>query len=334
MPTLRDSDEERDDIRERIGQGGSELEDLPLQRSAGPLYDPPVAEEMERGEAVTEEEDLLGPARRPDRSWGTLAAAAVLMVALLGAFLWYQRPNPARSMPPPPYAPPAVAQPPVEETPEAVLEEPDSPPAAEPEVIEEMEEMPAEPEGPEVVPASPAPARPAPPVQIADVPDMPETPAPELRAEKAPPLAPERPRAQQPARIGARRPEPAPMTPPKRTVLSGPPADRLAGVLRPGPGVEMPVPLDLPRVRYPEAARGKGLKVDVHLDLLVDEQGKVVEALVREGEPENLGFNEAAVQAALGTRFQPATRWDLPGKAWTELIIEFAEPRLESERGR
>jgi protein TonB len=303
MPTLRDSDEEKDDIRERIGQGGEDLEDLPLRRSSGPLYDPPVSEEMERGEAVTEEEDLLGPTRRSDRSWGTLAAAAVLMVALLGVFLWYQRPG-APKITPPPYAPPAVAQPPVEETPEAALEEPDAPPAAEPEVIEEMPAEPEpEPEQPEIVPASPAPPRPARPVQIAETPHA---------------------------------PEPAPVEPPapKRTILSGPPADRLAGVLRPGPGVEMPVPLDLPRARYPEAARGTGLRVDVHLDLLVDEQGKVVEALVREEDPANLTFNEAAVRAARDTRFQPATRWDLPGKAWTELIIEFAEPRLESERGR
>jgi TonB family protein len=292
MPTLRDSDEEKDGIQERIGQGREELEDLPLRHSSGPLYDPPVAEEMERVEAETEGEDLLGPTRRSDRSWGTLAAAAVLMVALLGAFLWYQRPGPSRSTPPP-YAPPVVVQPPAEESPELALEESDAPPAAEPEVIEEM---PAEPEPeptPEIVPASPAPPRPAPPVQIAAT-------------------------------------EPAP----KRTILSGPPADRLAGVLRPGPGVEMPVPLELPRARYPEAARGKGLKVDVHLDLLVDEQGKVVEALVREGDSAGLGFNEAAVQAALDTPFQPATRWDLPGKAWTELIIEFEEPRLEPARGR
>jgi TonB family protein len=119
-------------------------------------------------------------------------------------------------------------------------------------------------------------------------------------------------------------PRPAPPAP-KRVVPSGPPASRLAGVLRPGPGVEMPIPLEFPSARYPSAARGRGLKVDVHLDILVDEQGKVMEALVREGDTADLGFNEAAVNAALATPFQPATRWDLPGKAWTELIIEFEE---------
>ena len=88
----------------------------------------------------------------------------------------------------------------------------------------------------------------------------------------------------------------------------------------------MPIPLDFPSARYPAAARGRGLKVDVHLDILVGEQGQVLEAVVREGDSSGLGFNEAAVEAALATPFQPATRWDLPGKAWTELIIQFEEP--------
>jgi TonB family protein len=306
----------------------------------GPQYDPlpedddlalrPEEEAPNLPDFDTEPE-LLGPARRSDRSWGTLSAAAVLIVALLGAFLWFHRSGAPR-IDPPPFAPPATAEQPdhpaepLAESP--VIVEPDPPAAAEPEIpaiVEEPdEEVPAEPEEPSIEMA-PGPARTRPPVQIAEVTEIPE-PAPTPREPKAPRTAkPERPRSQEPARVAeARRTELTPPTP--KRVPFGPPADRMAGVLRPGPGVEMPVPLDLPTVRYPEAARGTGLKVDVHLDLLVDEQGKVVEAVVREGDPGNRGFNEAAVQAALGTRFQPATRWDIPGKAWTELILEFEEP--------
>jgi TonB family protein len=276
----------------------------------GPQYDPlpddddlalRPAEEAPDLQDLDAEPELLGPSQRSDRSWGTLAAAAVLTVALLGAFLWFHRSGAPR-IDPPPYAPPAVADHPAEPLAEPpVIVEPD-PPAPEapetPEIIEEPdEEVPAEPEEP-TIEMAPGPARPRPPVQIAEVTETPES-------------------------------APAP-----KRVVYGPPADRMAGVLRPGPGVEMPVPLDLPQARYPETARGSGLRVDVHLDLLVDEQGKVVEAVVREGDPANLGFKEAAVQAALGTRFQPATRWDLPGKAWTELILEFEEPRLEPGRSR
>lgn len=269
------------------------------------------------------EPELLGPAQRPDQPWGTLAAAAVLTVALLGAFLWFHRTGAPR-VDPPPFAPPAVAQP---AAPPAAIVEPDPPAPAEPEIVEEpTEELPAEPEEPSIEMA-PGPARTPPPVQTVEV-----APEPAPKPERI--VKPERPRSQEPARVAVAKQE-APAAPPAaKRVAYGPPADRMAGVLRPGPGVEMPVPLDLPRVRYPEAARGSGLKVDVHLDLLVDEQGKVVEAVVRDGDPDNLGFNEAAVRAALGTRFQPATRWDLPGKAWTELILEFEEPRLEPELGR
>lgn len=283
-----------------------EPDSLPLQPPSAPFYAQPAREGLweEEEDADAPEPELLGPAQRPDRSWGSLAAAALLLVALLGAFLWYQRPGSPAS-PPPPYAPPAV-------------EEPETPVLEEPEVIEEL---PAEPEPRHVepVPAS------VEPVQIAEVEETEEvepSPAPKRRGvRRERPERPERPRSEEPARIAAASAPPVP----KRVVPSGPPASRMEGVLRPGPGVEMPVPLSFPSARYPAAARGRGLRVDVHLDILVDERGKVLEAVVRDGDTSGLGFNEAAVDAVLGTSFQPATRWDLPGKAWTELIIQFED---------
>jgi TonB family protein len=98
-----------------------------------------------------------------------------------------------------------------------------------------------------------------------------------------------------------------------------------AGLLKPGPGVEEPVPISLPRFAYPSAARGTGVKADVRLALLVDERGKVIDARVREGAPPNLGFAETALAAAKRISFQPATRHEVPGKMWTEMILEFAE---------
>lgn len=302
----------------------------------GPQYDPlPDRDDLAlRPQEVSPdvpdqdpEPELLGPAQRSDRSWGTLSAAAVLTVALLGAFLWFHRADAPR-VEPPPFAPPPVAEQPAAPPPEVV--EPDPPAPAEPEVVEEpVEELPAEPEEP-TIEMAPGPARTPPPVEVAAV-----EPEPAPPARKTPRIVkPERPRSQEPARVAQARHGEVPVTPPAPKRAYGPPAEKMAGVLRPGPGVEMPVPLDIPRVRYPETARGSGLKVGVHLDLLVDEQGKVVEAVVRDGDSGNLEFNEAAVQAAFGTRFQPATRWDLPGKAWTELILEFEEPRLEPEHGR
>ena len=56
-----------------------------------------------------------------------------------------------------------------------------------------------------------------------------------------------------------------------------------AGGVRPGPGVMPPIPLDMPRFSYPAAARGQGLDIDVRLDLLVDQRGRVIEAVSRGG---------------------------------------------------
>lgn len=85
------------------------------------------------------------------------------------------------------------------------------------------------------------------------------------------------------------------------------------------------MPLDFPRYGYPSEARGTGLRADVRLALLVDERGQVIDARIREGAPPDLGFAETALAAARRIPFQPATRRDVPGKMWTEVILEFVE---------
>jgi TonB family protein len=102
-------------------------------------------------------------------------------------------------------------------------------------------------------------------------------------------------------------------------------------LIQPGRGVSVPVPLAMPRFSYPAAARGRGIgDVDVRLDLLVDEKGRVIDAVVREGEPADagapLGIDAAALAAARKVTFQPATRNNIPGKMWTEMIFTFSDP--------
>jgi outer membrane biosynthesis protein TonB len=58
--------------------------------------------------------------------------------------------------------------------------------------------------------------------------------------------------------------------------------------------------------------------------LLVDEEGQVIEAKVREGDKSGLGFNEVALETARKIRFQPGANRDVPGKMWTELILDFS----------
>jgi TonB family protein len=91
------------------------------------------------------------------------------------------------------------------------------------------------------------------------------------------------------------------------------------------PGVEPPEIRDLPSYFYPEAARGSGKKVSVRVGVLVDETGKVIDAQVRRGDKSGLGFDEAALEVARNARFFPATRDQIPGKMWTELLLDFSE---------
>ena len=91
------------------------------------------------------------------------------------------------------------------------------------------------------------------------------------------------------------------------------------------PGIEVPEPREFPSYSYPEAAKGSGRKVRIRVSLLVDEDGKVIDSQVRDADTSGLGFKEAALEAALKTRFFPATRDEIPGKMWTELIFEFKE---------
>jgi TonB family protein len=173
----------------------------------------------------------------------------------------------------------------------------------------------------EPTPAPEPEPEPATPVRIAEKP-RPQPAAPPTRV--APPPAPRR---EEPVRTVTRESEPEPAErvaqaePPRRRE---PPAVREGGV-RPGPGVVPPIPLDIPRFSYPAAAKGQGIALDVRVDLLVDERGKVVEAVVREGDAEGLGFNEAALAAARRMSFQPATRGETPVKMWTEMIFQFSE---------
>jgi len=96
-------------------------------------------------------------------------------------------------------------------------------------------------------------------------------------------------------------------------------------VLRGLPNVVEPEPRDFPAYSYPAAARGSGKDVRVRVRVLVDEEGRVVEATLREADGSGLGFDEIALEAARKTPFHPATRDEIPGRMWTELIFEFSE---------
>ncbi len=238
--------------------------------------------------------DLATPPKRPDPADGSsllfrlaLATAGLLVLVVLARGLWWPEAEPRRS------APERVAT-------------------------------------PVPVPAAPAPvAKPRPPEVTA-------APVIEEEAADLPPAsAPPEPRAPEPTAVAEAPPAPAPAAPLPEPAPAPAQARRLPppweegpqppDLLKPGPGVQEPVPMELPRYSYPAAAQGTGLQVDVRLAVLVDEKGRVIEARVREGAPPDLGFAETALAVAKRIPFQPATRYDIPGKMWTEVILEFVE---------
>jgi TonB family protein len=94
----------------------------------------------------------------------------------------------------------------------------------------------------------------------------------------------------------------------------------------PGPGFEAAEPLEIADAVYPEAARGSGRQPHVLVAVLIDERGSVVAARVKSGDSSRLGFDEAALDAARRSRFLPARKDGVRGKAWSELMIEFIGP--------
>lgn len=279
--------------------------------SRGPVFDPLD----EPAEPVPAE-----PAGKPFLLRAALSVAALIALVLVAREFWWPGPENAPEAAPAWAAAPRVPVPAEPETPSSpspIIEEEEAPePLPEPEMAEETAPEVQEPleDSYEILQTE----------ELAREPSIPSRPVePRIVPKPEPAVVEETRVAQEPAR-----PEPQPAAPSPRRPLTPAPWETAAqpsGLLRPGPGVEEPVPLDLPRYRYPPAAEGTGLSVGVRLALLVDERGKVVDAVVRDGGPENLGFDEEALKVARKIPFQPASRYDIPGKMWTEMILEFAE---------
>jgi len=166
------------------------------------------------------------------------------------------------------------------------------------------------------------------PAASAAPPEVVVAPAPPAQAPSPAPAVPKSPGATEEFRDAAK---PAtkeqaktPSDPPQKPA-DVPPMQRGDLILRGLPNVEEPEAGDLPKYSYPAAAHGSGKTAKVRVSVLVDETGKVINTVVKEGDSSELGFNEAALEAAKKVRFAAATRDGIPGKMWTELIFEFAE---------
>jgi len=94
-----------------------------------------------------------------------------------------------------------------------------------------------------------------------------------------------------------------------------------------GPGVAQAQLTESPPPSYPPGLAGSGRSAKVVLEVLVDENGAVVDARVRSATVDDgsadTEFRKAALAAARRARFDPATKNGIPGKMWGELSYEF-----------
>jgi TonB family protein len=85
---------------------------------------------------------------------------------------------------------------------------------------------------------------------------------------------------------------------------------RLRAQPAPAPALSPPVLIEAAEAAYPQEARAQGLEATVLLQLTIDAEGRVAEASVLEAAGH--GFDEAAQEAALRFRFEPAKRDGVP----------------------
>ncbi|HVT59049.1 MAG TPA: TonB family protein [Thermoanaerobaculia bacterium] len=125
------------------------------------------------------------------------------------------------------------------------------------------------------------------------------------------------------AASGATAPPPSPASQPDAGTR---PQVQVGDLVQPGPGVAAPKLLSRPEARYPAAARRMNNRAaDVNIKVLVDERGQVLQA-DEMGERVGLGFDEAALEVARRTIYNPATKDGVKVKMWAYMHITFKPP--------
>ncbi len=100
------------------------------------------------------------------------------------------------------------------------------------------------------------------------------------------------------------------------------PQTKVGDLVSAGPGVTAPQRASELRAMYPRAAEQLRRSASVDVRVLVDENGKVLQA-ERVGQKVGFGFDEAALDAARRVNFRPATKDGVRVKMWTTLRVMF-----------
>jgi TonB family protein len=82
-----------------------------------------------------------------------------------------------------------------------------------------------------------------------------------------------------------------------------------------------PRPVHTVAAVYPQMALASGMEGTVYVKILVDERGNPKRAIIVKGL--GMGFDEAAISAAMQCRFTPAMQRDKPVRVWISVPFKF-----------
>ena len=151
-------------------------------------------------------------------------------------------------------------------------------------------------------------------VTFAVAPPSDEIPEPRMPDDIPEPIGPPEADDEEPPEPPA--PDPPPEVPPG--VAPRPPGDDGFGI-----GIEQrPIPIRLGKAVYPELAQEAGIEGRVLIAILVDADGKPIETKILRSEV-TPAMAEAALRAAMESRFEPGQQRNQPVRCWVTIPFDF-----------
>jgi periplasmic protein TonB len=86
---------------------------------------------------------------------------------------------------------------------------------------------------------------------------------------------------------------------------------------------EQPVQITMPQPKYPELARKAGIERKLFVKALIDKDGFVKKAFVDKPDSSDIGFEAAAIEAAMQSTWRPAICNGQPLAVWVTYLVVF-----------
>jgi periplasmic protein TonB len=86
---------------------------------------------------------------------------------------------------------------------------------------------------------------------------------------------------------------------------------------------EQPVQINIVQPQYPDLARRAGIEKKLIVKALIDRDGTVKKAIVVSPDPSDVGFEAAAIEAAMRSTWRPAISNGQPLAVWITYVVAF-----------